>query len=399
MLGSRYARYLLPGVLFQSTLMGGGYASGRETVEYGGQFGPLGLLTIVVIVVGFGLVCALSFEFARVMRAYDYNTFIRGLIGRAWWLFDLLFITMAVLFIAVVTAATGEVAEQTFNVPYLLAVAVVIVAVAGIILGGGRVIERFKTIGTGLLYGAFLFFGLLVLSERWPQLEQAFAAGAQPGASAGGALLSGVEYVSYNLAILPAALFVLYRQTRRRETLTSGVIAGLVSSVPFVITFLCLMSFYPSQEVFGARVPWLAMLAQVAGPVIGAAYTIVVLWTLVETATGMVHAITDRIDVGLEAAGRQGLRPFQAALVTVAILAAAVALAQFGIIALVSQGYSLMAYGFMVLFALPLFTIGLYKIIKSPARPPEPDATSLPAEEPSRDRQAGNQPAGQDDHA
>lgn len=375
----RYARYLLPGVLFQSTLMGGGYASGRETVEYGGRLGPMGLVTIAVIFVGFGLVCALAFEFARVTRAYDYHTFIRGLIGRAWPLFDLLFVGMAVLFIAVVTAATGEVAEQTFEVPYLLAVSLVIVAVAAIILGGGRVIERFKTVGTVLLYAVFLFFGLLVLGQLWPQVEQTFAAGSPPEATVGRALLSGVEYVSYNLAILPAVFFALYRQTRRHESLTSGVIAGLVASLPFAITFICLMAFYPSEEVLGARVPWLVMLGAVAGPLVAAGYTIIVLWTLVETATGMVHAITDRVDVGLEAAGRRKLTPLQSALLTVAILAAAVGMAQFGIIALVAQGYSLMAYGFILLFAIPLLTVGLYRIVRAP-----PTSTSDPNAEADR---------------
>lgn len=365
-----YAKWLLPGVLFQSTLIGGGYASGREIVEFGGRFGPLGWWSIAVILVGFVLICALAFEFARITRAYDYHTFIRGLIGPGWWLFDILFIVMAVLVIAIVSAATGEVAQDTLGVPYLPAVTVVIIAVGGLILGGGHVIEGFKTIGTVMLYVAFIAFAGIVLASFWPEMTETFAGGEQLGESTGGALFSGAQYVSYNLVILPAVFFALYRQTTRRETLTSGVIAGVLATVPFMLTFLCLMAFYPDDAVLGAEVPWLAMLDQVGGPLLVGSYAIVVLWTLVETATGLIHAIMDRINVALEVADRDPLSGLQAAALTVVVLIAAVALAQFGIIALVAQGYGMMAYGFFLLFALPLLTVGVYKIWKAPTETP-----------------------------
>ena len=34
----KYARYVLPGVLLQSVLIGGGYATGREIYSYGAKF-------------------------------------------------------------------------------------------------------------------------------------------------------------------------------------------------------------------------------------------------------------------------------------------------------------------------------------------------------------------------
>ena len=33
-----YAKYLLPGVILQSVLIGGGYATGREIYQYGAHF-------------------------------------------------------------------------------------------------------------------------------------------------------------------------------------------------------------------------------------------------------------------------------------------------------------------------------------------------------------------------
>lgn len=35
-------RLVLPGIILQSVLIGGGYATGREIVEYGAKFGAMG---------------------------------------------------------------------------------------------------------------------------------------------------------------------------------------------------------------------------------------------------------------------------------------------------------------------------------------------------------------------
>ena len=45
--------YLVPGAVFQSILVGGGYGTGREVVEYFTRFGPTGGLLSA------GLACAI----------------------------------------------------------------------------------------------------------------------------------------------------------------------------------------------------------------------------------------------------------------------------------------------------------------------------------------------------
>ena len=36
-----FGKFVLPGIILQSVMIGGGYATGREIVEYGGKFGAL----------------------------------------------------------------------------------------------------------------------------------------------------------------------------------------------------------------------------------------------------------------------------------------------------------------------------------------------------------------------
>ena len=124
------------------------------------------------------------------------------------------------------------------------------------------------------------------------------------------------------------------------------------------------MSFYPDSGVVDAPVPWLVMLAGASGRWILPLYGIVIFWTLIETSTGMTHAIINRISVHLKELGRSELGRVQVAVITVTILGTAALLSRFGIIALVAHGYKAMAYGFLLLFALPLLTVGVRMLWK-----------------------------------
>ena len=366
----KFQQFLLPGIVFQSVLIGGAYATGREIVQYGARFGAAGVWSIVAIFAGFSLMCALAFEFARISGTYDYRTFVRALIGPLWPLFDVLFLAMAILVIAVVGAASGGVVEEIFGVPYWLGVVGVIVLVAFLNARGRSTIERFKTIGSVLLYGGYLFFAGAVLSQRWSSVTASLSGatgaplqGSSAAATATTAFAIGVLYVGYNLATLPATFFTVDRLVSRRQTFGAGIVAGLMATIPFVLTYLAVMAFYPDAGVLDANVPWLEMLRRVGGESLLAVYAFVIVWTLIETSTGMIHAIIDRIAVNLREVGRSPMTRAQVGALTVAVLSIAAVLSRFGLIELVARGYTAMAYGFLLLFALPLSTVGVYRIV------------------------------------
>jgi len=312
------------------------------------------------------------FEFSRKFHTYDYKAYMQGIIWKGWPLFDLLFVVMATIVIAVMASAAGNIMEQTVGIPYLVGIVAIIVVVAVLTYFGASLIERFKTVGTGFLYVAYVLFGVLVLSQVWGDVTSVFAAGNTgyvEDASAPAVIQSGVLYVGYNLAIFPAVFFALHRQKTRKESVVSGLLAGTLMTLPFLLTYLCLMGFYPQESVMGAEVPWLPMLRNAAGPGVIAFYGIVIGWTLVETSVGAIHAIIDRIDADLERidTGRfeevDGLTRLQSGLLGGGILLAATLLSRVGIVALVAQGYTIMAYFFIALFAVPSLTIGVRRII------------------------------------
>ena len=348
-----FRAYLLPAIVFQSVLIGGAYATGREIVEYGAQYGADGWWCIAAIGVGFSLIAALTFEFARRHKAYDYWQFMRNLTGPLWPLFDVIYVIMVLVTVAVVIAASVEVAQSVLGLPYGISIGLVMLLVIALEMAGRRHIERFKTAGSVLLFTAFAVFAVIALGATWDNVERVFATSDTSftsGQTPWALLFVGVLYVGYNLGAMPATLFVLDGQSRLRHSVTAGAITGLLSTVPFILTYLALMGHYPDPDVLGAQVPWLQMLP---GWLVHA-YAVIILWTLVETSTGMIHAVLHRVDGHLQGARRRPLTRLQTGMMTGGILVSATVLSSVGLIALVARGYGLLAYGFLALFALPL---------------------------------------------
>ncbi|MDE2921482.1 MAG: hypothetical protein OYL92_06670 [Acidobacteriota bacterium] len=373
---TRFHTLLLPAIIAQSMIIGGGYATGREVVQYAGRFGNWGWLSVAIIAVCFSLVMALAFELARLAGAYDYKAWSRNLVGPFWWLVDLLFLSMMLLVIAVMTAAIGEVLQQTLAFPKPLSLILALACVGFLTWRGSGFIERAKTWGSAALYLGYCAFSVLVLTA--PVTEP--AAPPPPGAEAGAGevVITAVLYVAYNVAVVPAVLFCLHRQTRRSDTFASGILSGLAMTIPFALTLACLLRF-PHASVMEAEVPWLRLIGTAAdGRAGGAALWIAIFglvagWTLIETAVGSIHALLHRVERNLGDLPRRwrpasgALTPRQKALTAVLVLAAAAGLSTIGIIDLVARGYGTLAWGFIALIVLPLFVVVPYRALKKPA--------------------------------
>jgi uncharacterized membrane protein YkvI len=363
--GGPYGRYLLPGIILQSVLIGGGYATGREIVEFGAKFGAMGWVAGVAIFAGFSIMAFLMFEIARRFQAFDYRTLLRHLIGPLYPLFDVVYVLLAILIIAIMAAATGEILNSTLGLNYWVGVVLIIVIVGLLNFYGEGVIERFKSVGTALLYLGYITFAALVISRNWDQIKATLSSGdhsLHPDISLLAVLWTGIVYVGYNLAVYPAALFTVRRQTRMRETVGAGLLAGVLMTIPWFLTYFALMGFYPRDDIFGATVPWLEMLGG-HGAWVVVVFGVVVGWTLIETATGMIYALVARVDQNLLDADRRPMSRRTGGLIAVVTLVLALLLAQVGIIDLIAKGYTAMGYGMIAVFAVPLLVRGTYLIV------------------------------------
>lgn len=363
-----FGKFVLPGIILQSVMIGGGYATGREIVEYGAKYGALGWLSGLGTFLGFAVIAALTYELIRLTKAYDFKTFMKTIGGPLWIVFDIVYLLFMVVIIAVMASATGNIVEQTLGLNYWVGVVAITVVVAILNFYGSRLIERFETLGTVALYAGYIIFSVLVIGTFGKNISTVFAnhdtSFIGGSVSAGKALWSGVLYCAYNLVVMPATFFTIERQTRRVESVVSGIIGGVLATIPWFLTYFAIMCFYPNPDVLGASVPWLAMMQGTAGPVVIAIFGIVMGWTLIETSTGIIHAALERVNNGLKEAHKPPMTGKQQAILTIIVLVGSMVLSKVGIIDLIATVYNALSYAFLAIYVLPLITVGVYKIFK-----------------------------------
>lgn len=353
---------LLPGFVFQSVVIAGGYGTGREIVEFFLKLGPsAGLRAMVVSTLVWSAVCAVSFEFARLYQHYDYRRFFTELLGRGWWLFEVCYVAQLAIVLGVIAAAAGSMLEETLALPYALGVAGIVVAVGWLVFAGSRAIERALAAWSFVLYGAYVVF--FTWSLRRTGSMQSLPAASE--VSAGGWLVGGLEYAAYNLAAIPAVLFVIRHATSRRDAMTAGVLAGPIAMIPGWLFYLAMVPHYPG--IVASAAPAATLLGLLDSRAFTLLFQLVLFGTLIETGTGMIHAVNERIASVFEEHGRampRGIRPAVAAV----LLLAAVALASFGLTALIAKGYGTLTWLFLVVFVIPVLTWGVWKIRRNALR-------------------------------
>ncbi len=362
-----FGKLILPGIVLQSVLIGGGYATGREIVEYGAKFGAMGWLAGVGTFLGFAIIAALSFELIRLYKVYAYKSFIKEIGGPLWIVFDIVYFLFMIVIIAVMASATGSIVEQTLGLNYWVGVAAITIVVGVLNFFGARLIERFETYGTIALYIGYIIFAIIVISNNHQNISQVFATGDTsfvPNTTAPAILWSGVLYCAYNLVVVPSSFFTIKRQTKTSASIISGIIGGILMTIPWFLTYFAVMCFYPNEDVLAASVPWLSMMQGVAGPVVIGIFGIVMGWTLIETSTGIIHACIERVNNGLGELHKNEMTRPQQAILTLVILIGAMILSRIGIIDLIATVYNGLAYAFLIIYVVPLLTVGVYKIIK-----------------------------------
>lgn len=360
MLRRIFTLYFLPGLMFQSVVIAGGYATGRELVEFFLTMGPInGLLAMAVSTAVWSLVLALSFEFARVTRSYDYRTFFKHLLGKGWVIYEAAYLAMMMLVLAVIGNAAGEMIQAALGLPPLVGSLILMGLIGFLTFHGSDAIERVLagwSLVLYLVYGVFLFWGL----QRW---GDSIVDNLVSTPVAEGWIINGLEFAGYNLAVVPTILFCIRHLTRRHEAIVAGFLGGLLAMLPGLLFYILLVGFYP--DITQEAVPVNTILAALESPLFHLIFQVVIFGTFVETGAAMVHALNERLASGYARMGKQFPSPLRALSAVVILLFAVYVGQAIGLVALIANGYGALTYLILAVFVLPLLTIGCLSLWKT----------------------------------
>jgi len=348
------ARYFVPAAVFQGVIVGGGYGTGREVVEFVSRHGPGGgVIACAVIAAGFAAVLAVSFMLAVSYRVRDYRHFLKLLLGPAWVFYEALFIALLVIVLAVVGSAAGEALADGFGLPYAPAVGVILGAVLVCNYFGRRLVERALGTWTLLLMAGLAAFVVAVLSSP----AHTVVVAAAPALPVLDAARSGLQFAVYNSALIPVLVYCVAHLERRRDALLAGIVAGFGGALPALLLHLCFMSHTPA--VLAEPIPTWWLLEAIGAQAFLPLYFVLLAGTIVLTAVGVLQGVNERLDGWREDRGAAPLSRRTHALVAASLVLVSLLLARVGIIDLVARGYGLLAWGFLAVFTVPLLTRGI----------------------------------------
>jgi len=358
-------RLLIPGAVLQSVMIGGGYGTGREVVEYFTRFGAgPGLLGLAVAGVGIAVVFALSLELARRAGAYDYRTFFKALLGRFWVSYEVLLLLLVMLVLGVISAASQGMLLRLFpGLSPSLSTLLFVLATVGLILFGRTWVTRLLTFWSFVLYAAFA----ALLGVVWVRYGEGLGAAFSTPLDSEGWALSALRYVGYNVTAVPVVLFAARALRSQRDTAIAGALGGVLAILPAVALHLCFLALGPAVYD-GVALPLFSVLDVLAAPLLTLFLSVVLLGTFLETALGDLQGLLERMDRWREERHGAPFSPWGHGAMALLLLAVAAVLGRLGVVALIGEGYGTLAWGFILVYILPVLLWG-FRRWRSPEAP------------------------------
>ncbi len=359
---SRFQRFLLPGLAFKAVVIGGGYATGRELAEYFLPAGPRGgLAGMALATAAWSLVCAVTFAFAHATASSDYRGFFRALLGPGAVAFEAAYLLFVVVVLAVFGAAAGAIGVAAFGWPPIAGTLALGGAIALVAAFGNAAVERlFKWVSL-LLYGTYAAFLLLSIHAFGGRIARALTLDVPATGGAAG----GLTYAGYNIVGAVVVLPALRHLTSRRDAIVAGLVAGPLAMLPAVLFFACMAGFYPG--IATETLPSDFLLRQLRLPAFHLLFQAMILAALLESGTGAVHAVNERLAAAWRhRRGSELGRGARAALAAVLLVGCMGVADRFGLVALIARGYRLLAYALLAVYVAPLLTLGMWQLLRRP---------------------------------
>ncbi|HEY0335679.1 MAG TPA: hypothetical protein VGC74_18580 [Stenotrophomonas sp.] len=363
-LPTRFQRLVLPGLAFKAAVIGGGYATGRELAEFFVPSGPQGgVLAILVAMLCWSVVCALTFALAHAWRSFDYHAFFARLLGPFAFVFEIAYFLFMVLILAVFGAAAGEIGFAMFGWPKLVGTLLLVLGIGVFTAFGNRSVEALFKWVSFFLYGVYALFVVLVML-RFGDRVGATLATPQP---TDGWLAGGLTYAGYNVVgaviVLPLARHFLCR----RDAVVAGLVAGPLAIVPGLLFFLCMLAWYPTIGV--EALPSDFILRQLRLPLFHLLFQAMIFSALLESATAAVHAANERVAaLWQRRRGRELASSGRLGIAAVLLVGSIFIADRFGLVALIAEGYRGLAYLFLAVYVLPVATLGAWRLWRPAAR-------------------------------
>jgi uncharacterized membrane protein YkvI len=328
------------------TLIGAGFASGQEVLQFFGYLGWQGLLAIGIaslLFMAFGYIILLI---GHRLRATSYLQVVRFASGK--WVGAVVdgvitFFLFGAL--TVMAAGTGALFTQKFGLPAFAGALIMLAGTIITVLWGISGVVRTMSFIAPLLLFSVLGLGLIATAANWNSLTANIGWSMPKAAPVPNWIISAINYTSYNLVVGVALLAPMGSMSNLRAISWGAILGGLGLGLGALTITLAILANVP--EIIKYPIPML-YLAGALSPALGYGYSIILLAGIFTTAVSSLYGFASRLT------DPDG--PHFRRLAVAAGLAAFIG-SQFGFTALVGTLFPIVGYAGLLLLGSLLFSI------------------------------------------
>lgn len=334
------------------TIVGAGFATGQEIMQFFTRFGLWGLLGLIVTTSLFILFGYIIMDLGNDLHAESHLEVIRYSGGKiVGTLIDWLITFFLFGALTAMIAGTGALVEQQFNIPSIIGNIVMVVITAMTVTTGIKGVINSISFVVPFLLTSVIGISVYSLFTTPPNITEAVMIN-ESGLITNW-LLAAILYTSYNTIIASAVLGPLGVEAKNRKTIRNGaILGGLGLGIGSIMIFLALSG--NLSQVGNLEVPMIFIAGRIS-TVIQLIYAVVLIAEVYTTAVSSLYGFVARI-VDFDDETKK-VRILVIVTSVVALLAS-----QLGFSNLVKYLYPLVGYGGVVLLVSLLYS--KYKLRK-----------------------------------
>ncbi|SDH81449.1 Uncharacterized membrane protein YkvI [Planococcus glaciei] len=284
------------GGAFIGVIVGAGFASGQEVLQFFTSFGIYGIIGSLLAMALFAFLGMNLTQLGSQLQTKSHQHAIRHICGKYLGPVVDVAITFFLFGVTVVMfSGSGAIFEQQFGIPGSVGnVLMAVLTIATVMLSVNKVISLISAFTPVLLLVVIIITVYSLFNFDMTSAELAAAtASAASSQAAPHWLLGAALYVSYNLAAGAAMMTVMGGTVKDAKIAARGGIIGGVG-LGILILLINVSMLTQLKEIAAVPMPML-VLANNMSPLIGGLMSIILLGMIYNTAVGMLYAFTARI--------------------------------------------------------------------------------------------------------
>lgn len=364
---------LAMGVAFVAftTQFGGGFASGAQIYQYFINYGIWCLVLPIVTQGLYALFFWYGMRYAYKHKTYDYRSFSDKFYGKTRFVMSNLYEICYLIMIGTASAAAfatgGSTIAALFDIPYWLCTVIIGAFIFAIALFGTNVVRKCaSTLSVLIIIGLVLVLVPNIIAQWGTIVESAsrmmsgeMAVISKESGNFGPALWSAVLYFFFQLASVSVMYQHMEDITDVRQINRAAVGMFICNFLAMELSIIGLLAVSFASQLVTAEVPMLVLVQQGVGSgILTPIISILIILGAISTAVNMISGIVTRCVNAVEKRIRDSRRKSQGhlarnAVFTLLFTFLAFAIAQFGLMTVVSKGYAYLGYAALITLFIP----------------------------------------------